>query len=199
MKLVRLVHRIGEVLEMETTLRELSSWFGKPSWGEAVDDVEPLQSETPAEPLRSADQEQLDQLKQGAAHWNQWRQAHSDIRPALRGADLSQADLTGAHLTGAHLHGADLHQAILSWTDLREADLGEADLHRANLSRADLSLADLREADLSEADLSGANLDEANLDGARQLTQRQLQPAFIDASTKLPGHINREELLQRKK
>ena len=58
-------------------------------------------------------------LKQGADVWNEWRQAHADIRPDLTAADLHHADLRGFNLI--------------------EADLTLADLSRANLSQADLS------------------------------------------------------------
>src|SRR5437868_6176477 len=92
-----------------------------------------------------ANQEHLDNLKQGVKVWNQWRDEHPDIRPDLVGADLIDADLvdadlsftnlTGARLTGANLidanltgarlTGADFSRAITGWTSFGDRDLRE--------------------------------------------------------------------------
>lgn len=108
-----------------------------------------------------ANPEHLDQLKQGVAHWNQWRQEHPDITP-----DLSRADLRRANLRRANLRRANLRQVDLSQADLGGAFLIGADLSRADISETILVQAFLREADLSGVDLSGANLSAADLRGA---------------------------------
>ena len=63
-----------------------------------------------------AKDEHVAQLNKGVAAWNDWRGQNFDIRPDLRGADISQADLNeadlaDANLTGARLTGADLTRA----------------------------------------------------------------------------------------
>ena len=95
--------------------------------------------------------------------WNKWRQENPDIRPDLRGADLSeanlqQADLQGVILKDANLSGADLNKANLMGAKLRGADLSRADISGTNLSGTNLSGADLCEANLSRADLNLAQL-----------------------------------------
>jgi Pentapeptide repeats (8 copies) len=104
-----------------------------------------------------ANDEHVALLKQGVGTWNAWRNENPDIRPDLRGANLSRADLSTANLREADLRRADF----------READLREADLRGANLSEANLRWAYLWRADLSKADLSGANLVKATLLQAR--------------------------------
>ena len=108
-----------------------------------------------------AKDEHVAQLNKGVAAWNDWRGQNPDIRPDLRGADISQADLSEADLADANLS-----QAILLKANLREANLSEADLLRADLSGADLSWANLSNADLSQALLFRTNLREANLSNA---------------------------------
>src|SRR5579863_1169956 len=128
-----------------------------------------------------AQQADLDRLRQGVTAWNEWREAHPDIRPDLSQADLNGADLREANfhrtnfvwtrLGGARLDRADLSQADLTGADLSDTDLIQANLRQANLSTANLVGADLREANLSQAnlrrtDMIGANLVRATLRGA---------------------------------
>jgi Pentapeptide repeats (8 copies) len=112
---------------------------------------------TPFKVLPVANDEHVALLKKSVAAWNAWRDENPDIRPDLRGANLSRADLSTANLREADLRRADF----------READLREADLRGANLSEANLRWAYLWRADLSNADLSGANLVKATLLQAR--------------------------------
>src|SRR2546421_532835 len=105
-----------------------------------------------------ANQYHLDLLNEGINAWNRWRQEHLDIRPDLRGANLSQANLSDAQLSEA---------------DLSQANLRRADLRKANLRGADFRGVDLSEADLSEADLIAANLVQTNFSGAN-LTNCQI-------------------------
>jgi len=85
------------------------------------------------------------------------------------------------------LHG----RASLVGARFRDADLRRASFRGALLLGADLRGADLRLADLLGADLRGARLDGADLRGALFLTQPQLESARGDASTRLPGHLDR--------
>ncbi|MEJ8637377.1 pentapeptide repeat-containing protein [Streptomyces sp. MS2.AVA.5] len=92
------------------------------------------------------------------------------------GAGRRKKDRRGADLMGARLRGADLRGASLRGAYLIAADLGGADLRLA-----DLIGADLRDADLSGADLTGSFF----------VTQPQLNAARGDASTRLPGTLDR--------
>jgi uncharacterized protein YjbI with pentapeptide repeats len=65
-----------------------------------------------------ADPSQLEILKQGTEAWNQWRQQHPDIRPALK-----EVDLQGVQLGEVNLHGADLRESDLSRASLIFAEL----------------------------------------------------------------------------
>jgi hypothetical protein len=117
---------------------------------------------------RMADDDQIVQLRKGAAAWNKWREENPDIRPNLDGADLSGANLRGAKLNearliSANLNGADLRRANLNGANLYGANLGRANLDRAHLNGADLSRANLYEANLTHAKLIGANLKSATL------------------------------------
>ena len=119
-----------------------------------------------------ASEEHLTLLKQGVDPWNQWRQAHPEIRPSLSEADLSGADLiranlSYANLSGANLNGANLNGADLGGANLSAADLGGADLSEADLSYADLSYADLSRANLTQAILVGTKLTNATLKECR--------------------------------
>ncbi len=122
----------------------------------------------------------------------------------LSGANLIEADLFGANLSGANLSEANLSGAGLSGVDLSGADLSGADLIEADLSGAYLSGADLSWAYLIEADLRGADLrgtdcnrtrivscllQSAILRDTKNLTQMQIDGAYLDEHTKLPGHL----------
>lgn len=101
--------------------------------------------------------EHLARLRSDAPGWNDWRRAHPEVRPDLRGADLSDAELAGCNLDEADLIDANLSRA----------NLFGANLVRANLYRARLDGATLVEAMLDSANLNGASLREANLDLAQ--------------------------------
>jgi len=120
-----------------------------------------------------ANQEQVDQIKQGVDDWYRWRMEHPFESIDLRDADLSSAnlrdailrnvDLSNANLSSAKLRDADLLDANLSGADLSNADLMDACLINTNLCSANLRDADLNGTDLSGADLSNADLSSANL------------------------------------
>ena len=55
-------------------------------------------------------------LKQGVEQWNEWREEHSDVRPNLSGAHLSEVRLVGAILVST-----DLSRAKLAHSNLGEA------------------------------------------------------------------------------
>jgi uncharacterized protein YjbI with pentapeptide repeats len=113
--------------------------------------------------------------------------SRADLSKAnLSRADLSDMDLRRAKLSDVSLSGANLSRADLSGANLWGSDLSEANLSNANLSRTDLLRADLSNADISGAKFSGANLSRANLSGARNLTQEQLNQAYLFDPTHPP-------------
>jgi hypothetical protein len=124
-----------------------------------------------------ANPEHLAKWKEGTHPWNTWRNLNPDIRPNLRGADLTDSNMAGADLkdvnfTGATLTRADLNLAILLNTDLSYANLNQANLsfsvtnQMTNFQSANLHLANLSSAKLVMVDLSGADLKIANLSNA---------------------------------
>lgn len=143
----------------------------------------------------------LDKLCEGPRAWNAWRDDNPNIVPDLTEIKLtlSQRQLGPASGGPIDLHSADLEHASLPYATLTRADLEGArlvgiDLTHARLDGANLAGADLTDAILDQADMAGANLDQAVLFGAdlsntRNLTSAQLEVAFGDASTRLPGNI----------
>jgi hypothetical protein len=75
-----------------------------------------------------ANEEHLKVIQQGIIIWNKWKKMHPEVRPDLRGADLSFADLNFADLSYAHLDSADLRganftHAGIGWTIFGNVDL----------------------------------------------------------------------------
>lgn len=102
----------------------------------------------------------------------------------LQGADLSYYKLMKARLQGANLADADLSFAYLMRADLTGADLSGVDFTSAVLSEAILKGANLENADFTETYLCGVDLSET-----RNLTCEQLELAYLDRETRLPGNI----------
>lgn len=99
-------------------------------------------------------------LDQGVGAWNRWRTDNPDIRPNLRGANLSDRDLTGINLDDA-----DLDFARLTSANLTEATLNRADMLKADLSPTPLEPGTSRmvPTNLTDAKLVGARLHDAAL------------------------------------
>jgi hypothetical protein len=91
------------------------------------------------------------------------------LEVSLANTDLKGADLIGADLDGAILHGAILNDAPLIFANLIDANLCGARLKNANLY--------------------GARLKGANLYGAQELTEEQLEEAYL-CETELPGGLD---------
>ena len=106
------------------------------------------------------------------------------LRGEPHGANLTDASLCETNLTGANLSGADLTGANLSG-----ADLSGKNAPNLSLTGADLTKTYLFWVNLTGADLSDANLSEADLTGATGLTQEQINQAYGDKHTKLPGGL----------
>jgi len=147
-----------------------------------------------------ANPEHLEILRQGVEAWNKWRAEHSEVRPDLSGALLSEADLFGADLSKANLSeamlsGADLSKANLSKAMLSGANLSEANFIGANLIGANLSAAFLFTANLTGADFSGADLRAADLIGA-DLSEANLIGANLCKATLSGADLSRANLFK---
>lgn len=113
------------------------------------------------------------------------------VEANLERADLDGANLFEADLAAADLKGASIQQADLSGANLFKARLERADLYRANLQNASLRKASLDRVNLHGARLARAILHQANLAGVENLTQRQLNSARGDDTTRLPRGLSR--------
>ena len=116
-------------------------------------------------------------------------------RTTLLGANLSRADLREADISRADLQGASLQQANLLGASFFRGNLQGAYLQQANLRRADLRWADLRRANLGGAVFGKSSrfvtdLTDADLTSSKGLTQKQLDKACGDESTKLPPGLS---------
>jgi len=114
-----------------------------------------------------ANDEHVDLLKQGPEVWNAWRQAHPEVRP-----DLRQADLRGAVLSVAPISWEQYERTNYRDLDRLEEYFSDEYQVSVTFSKQQLEGVDLRDADLSDADLRGsvligARLRKATLRGAR--------------------------------
>ena len=104
---------------------------------------------------------------------------HENYEPHLRMVDLKKTNLSDFELNYFNLSQSRLEGSLLINTQL----VG------ANLIAADLTLSDLHMANLERAFLDQANLVGADMIGAKNLTQEQINEAFGDGGTKLPGGL----------
>jgi uncharacterized protein YjbI with pentapeptide repeats len=120
--------------------------------------------------------------------------SQADLSDAwLYDVNLRKADLSGAHLSGTRLDRADLSDANLDGSHLSRVDFREAHLNRTYLRRVNLSDAELEDADFSDAIFDETDVSGADLRGAKGLTQRQLNNARGNNSTKLPDNFKRPD------
>ena len=99
----------------------------------------------------------------GVGAWNAWRTSHEDVKPDLKGQDLSRLDLSEANLSEANL---------------REANLREANLREANLRGTDLSATNSCGTDLSEANLLGVLDTSSHTGGIESRYDVKIEPFF---------------------
>lgn len=111
-------------------------------------------------------------------------------------ADFANAELKGRNFAGARLRQADLSAAVMNRTNFAGADLRDVNAYGAVLTGANFAGADLTNAtfvgsylqgaNFRGARLAGVNFSGAEMDRAFGLTQRQLEQACGDGSTRLP-------------
>ena len=108
----------------------------------------------------------------------------------------SNLELKGRNFAGARLRQADLSSSVMNRTSFAGADLRDVNAYAAvftganfagaNLTNASFVGTYLQGANLRGAELSGVNFSGAEMDRAMGLTQRQLDGACGDATTRLP-------------
>ena len=126
-----------------------------------------------------ANSEHLHSLNQGERPWTLWREAHPDVRPDLRGANLRTRMLRGFDLSDSNFSGADLRD-----TNLRRADLSASKLDGARLNRAFLSGTKLKNATFNKTvlyEIVFANVDVSDLRNLTDCIHRG--PSVIDHRT----------------
>jgi len=152
------------------------------------------------ETMPMADESHLSIYRRGVLEWNCWRSQNPNVKPDLKGADLSKpslpdaweidlsnADLRGANLAGTlHMSGifasALLTEANLDSVNFLFADLSGADLRGANLNSAGFTSANLTRADLSNIQLGGmANFVKATMAGAKLIGSQFTSCYFNEA------------------
>lgn len=135
-----------------------------------------------------ANQNQLICIRRGVNAWNEWRRAHTGLRPNLRAADLSGANLSGAILSDADLEGANLTYANLTGADLSNVFIQNAVLIETNLTGANLTGANAADVQFNRAILYRAIADSAFLDSANFLL------ANLTAASLLGANLRRADL-----
>jgi uncharacterized protein YjbI with pentapeptide repeats len=115
-------------------------------------------------------------------------------------ADFANLELKGKSFARARLRQADFGAAVMNYTsfvgaDLRDLNAYAAGFLAANFAKADLTHANfvgafLQGANFSGARMAGTNFSGAEMDRARGLTQRQLDEACGDSSTRLPAGMH---------
>ena len=155
-----------------------------------------------------ANQEQINILKQGVEHWNNWRDKNPEEDIDLSQTDFNTAEFgktqvtrrstfgtrgnapavrqstfrTGGNvstLQGVNLSGVNFSHAVLHGTNFNGANLSDADLNDSDLMDTNLFGANLTRAKLCRAKLRKADLEGADLTEA-DLRGAELQEADID-------------------
>lgn len=108
------------------------------------------------------------------------------VQADLRGVDLSGVDLSAVNLKGTDLSKANLQHAFFSGANLEDAFLTGSELQSAFFTAASFRGALLIGAKLQSAVLEGADLSGATLQDAENVTQEQLDSAFMNEDTVLP-------------
>jgi len=158
-----------------------------------------------------ADANQLERIKSGVDHWNQWRDENPEETIDLSEADLRGVKLPGANLKGAQMPGAKLQFSNLAGALLNEANLEGARMQEVNLQGAQLSGANVKRCNLMESNLQNANFENsdlqssqfnedvlfgqtnlkgANLTDASGLSVMQIKLSLVDKGTRLPEYLS---------
>jgi uncharacterized protein YjbI with pentapeptide repeats/class 3 adenylate cyclase len=117
----------------------------------------------------------LQELKKGAASWNNWRKRHAIGEINLDGIaldgvnfdeyDLSKVSLRNARVTRCSFKYADLILANLQYSELQKNDFSHAKLIAANLGNCDLSGSVLFLANMLTANTRNARLENIDFRG----------------------------------
>jgi uncharacterized protein YjbI with pentapeptide repeats len=121
---------------------------------------------------------------------------HSITASDAATGNLARATFANTDLRGALFASANLTEARFLDADLAGAQLTKANLTRAVFIRVDLTGANLNGADLTNAEMGGALLEGAQLHGAnlalaKGVSQKRLDSALGDSTTRLPADLRR--------
>ena len=123
----------------------------------------------------------------------------SDISLAdLRRADLTRGDFTGSHFLVSNFISADAIDGIFISTNFAGAKLNHSDFTNANFTKAIFENVEFGDAIMHNANFTETNLRGANLEQVQGLTQKQLDGACGDESTKLPRNLHIQNCQQKR-
>jgi hypothetical protein len=142
-----------------------------------------------------ANEEHLKVIQQGIIIWNKWKKMHPEVRPDLRGADLSFAnlnfaDLSYTHLDSADLRGADFTHAGIGWTIFGNVDLQSvkvlATISHLGPSTIGVNTLERSQGNIPEIFLRGAGVSDNVIAYARSLAATPIEyyTCFISFSKK---------------
>jgi uncharacterized protein YjbI with pentapeptide repeats len=97
------------------------------------------------------------------------------------GCNLANRNLTGAKMSNSVFNRSNFSEAVMA-----RADASRSEFQGADFSGADLSGVSFTDADVTRANFDGADITGANLETAAGLTQRQLNAACGDYTTRVP-------------
>lgn len=121
---------------------------------------------------------------QASAFWPFTAPPRLAMTPAYGGVceecNLSNRNLTGARMSNSIFNRSDFSEAVMA-----RADASRSAFAGANFSGADLTGVSFANADITGANFDGANITGANLETAQGLTQRQLNQACGDYTTRV--------------
>ena len=112
--------------------------------------------------------------------------------PAYGGV-CEECNLAGRNLSGARMTNSVFNRSDFSNARMARANASGSEFAEANFSGADLSNANFSEADITGANFASANIVGAQLETARGLSQRQLNAACGDYTTRVPRGLRVRE------
>jgi len=101
------------------------------------------------------------------------------------GGVCEDCNLANRNLTGAKMSNSVFNRSNFSEAVMARADASRSEFQGADFSGADLSGVTFADANVARATFDGANIAGANLETAEGLTQRQLNAACGDTTTRV--------------
>ena len=114
------------------------------------------------------------------------------MTPAYGGV-CEECNLANRNLTGAKMSNSVFNRSNFSEAVMARADASRSEFQGADFSGADLSGVSFANANVARATFDGANITGANFETAEGLTQRQLNSACGDYTTRVPRGLRVRE------